>query len=175
MPDFGGRMENLDVVLAEAPEVFNHNVETVPRLYSTVRPQADYRAVAGGAETGGRVAAELWSRPAGWWGWERREEEVAGLLQEVAEAGVDMVTIGQYLRPSARHLPVVEYVRPEVFARYRGVGRSSRPAGACGPVRAELVPGRRELRPGEGGWRQGAPVRAMTGESLYSVSDAELQ
>lgn len=117
VPDFAGRMEDLDLVLAEAPEVFNHNVETVPRLYGAVRPQAVYERslclLRRAALAGQSLVKTGWMVGLG-----ETQEEVADLLRQVAETGVDMVTIGQYLRPSARHLPVVEYVRPEVFATY---------------------------------------------------------
>ena len=120
VPDFGGRMESLDLVLAEAPEVFNHNLETAPRLYSVVRPQAVFaRSLALLARASGR-------RPlvkTGWMvGLGESPDEVKALLDEVRAAAVDLVTIGQYLRPSARHLPVTEYVRPEVFEEYRRYG-----------------------------------------------------
>lgn len=118
VPDFAGRMGDLELVLDEAPEVFNHNVETVPRLYAAVRPQAVYeRSLAvlrRAAERGLSLVKTGWMVGLG-----ETEDEVKALLGEVAEIGVDMVTIGQYLRPSGRHLPVAEYVRPEVFVTYR--------------------------------------------------------
>jgi lipoic acid synthetase len=123
VPDFAGSMVQVEAVLAEAPEVFNHNVETVPRLYAQVRPQADYErslAVLHRAACRGTSLVKT-----GWMvGLGERQEEVAGLFKSVAEAGVDVVTIGQYLQPSAHHLPVVEYVRPEVFSRYAEWGEA---------------------------------------------------
>jgi len=123
VPDFGGCMEHLDLVLTEGPEVFNHNVETVPRLYATVRPQAVYArslAVLRHAAEHGRGLVKT-----GWMvGLGETAEEVRILLEEVQAAGVRMVTIGQYLRPSASHLPVTEYVRPEVFDQYREWGEA---------------------------------------------------
>lgn len=123
VPDFAGRMEHLDLVLGEAPEVFNHNVETVPRLYALVRPQAVYeRSLALLHRAAGRGRSLV---KTGWMvGLGEREDEVRALLEEVAARGVDMVTIGQYLRPSGRHLPVTEYVRPAVFAMYREWGEA---------------------------------------------------
>lgn len=122
-PDFQGREANVDLVLTEAPEVFNHNVETVPRLYGTVRPQAVFarslavlrRAVLRGMS----VVKTGWMAGLG-----ETEEEVRWLLREVAQTGVQVVTIGQYLRPSKDHLPVSEYVRPEAFDRYREWGET---------------------------------------------------
>jgi len=123
VPDFAGRMEDVDRVLAETPEVFTHNLETVPRLYGRVRPQAQYarslavlrRATARGSslvKTGLMV------------GLGETQGEVEGVLRDVAAVAVETVTIGQYLRPSACHLPVVEYVPPAVFESYREWGEA---------------------------------------------------
>src|SRR3990172_9536660 len=124
VPDFAGRMEALDLVLDEVPEVFNHNVETVPRLYSAVRPQAVYeRSVAvlrrAVERHRGSVVKTGWMVGLG-----ETEEEVRALLEEVGNLGVDVVTIGQYLRPSSRHHPVAEYLPPEAFARYARWGEA---------------------------------------------------
>ncbi|MCX8033472.1 MAG: lipoyl synthase [Thermoleophilia bacterium] len=120
-PDFKGSEEALCRVLEEGPDVFNHNLETVPRLYSLVRPGADYRRslslLGWAAERGGVVVKTGWMVGLG-----EREGEVLELLCEVAAAGVHVVTIGQYLRPTAKQLPVVEYVPPEKFAFYRRYG-----------------------------------------------------
>ena len=122
-PDFLGRLECLDTVLAERPEVFNHNLETVSRLYPTVRPQAEYRRSLD-------LLAHSASRRAGlvktgcMVGLGEMQEEVAALLEDVRAAGVDVVTIGQYLRPSKHHLPVVEYVPPAIFDCYRRRGEA---------------------------------------------------
>jgi lipoic acid synthetase len=123
VPDFLGRSDDLDLVLAEKPEVFNHNVETVPRLYATVRPEAGYaRSLAvlrHAAELGTSLVKTGWMVGLG-----EGEEEVQALFEDVASAGVDVVTIGQYLRPSKEHAQVAEYVRPEVFDRYRVWGEA---------------------------------------------------
>ena len=115
-PDFAGNAEALHVVLAESPEVFNHNVETVPRLYSTVRPQANYRqslAVLRQAAKAGikRVKSGLML------GLGETEEEVVAVFQDLLDAGVNCLTVGQYLRPSREHLPVVDYVHPDQFEK----------------------------------------------------------
>jgi lipoic acid synthetase len=123
VPDFAGDPTSLDLVLAEAPEVFNHNVETVPRLYSTARPQASYEGslavLARAAHRGQSLVKTGWMVGLG-----ETADEVRGLLRQVAGAGVDLVTIGQYLRPSRRQLPVVEYVHPETFAAYEVYGKA---------------------------------------------------
>jgi lipoic acid synthetase len=121
VPDFGGSESSIDLVLSEVPEVFNHNLETVPRLYGAVRPQACYErslALLGtAAEAGGSAVKTGLMVGVG-----ETEAEVAEVLGDAADAGVSIVTIGQYLRPTRRSLPVSEYVRPEVFERYREVG-----------------------------------------------------
>jgi lipoic acid synthetase len=122
-PDFLGRVDDLDLVLGEEPEVFNHNVETVPRLYSTVRPQAVYARSLGVLRHAAEYARSIVKT--GWMvGLGEHEAEVLALFEDVAAAGVKVVTIGQYLRPSKRHLPVVEYVAPKVFDRYREWGEA---------------------------------------------------
>jgi lipoic acid synthetase len=122
-PDFLGRSDDLDVVLGEAPEVFGHNIETIPRLYASVRPQAAFSrsvAVLRNAASYGSVAVKT-----GWMiGLGEKADEVRALFDEVAASGVDMVTIGQYLRPSKNHVPVVQYVHPDVFEQYREWGEA---------------------------------------------------
>ena len=123
-PDFGGSRGALRTALAAAPDVFNHNVETVPRLYSEVRPQADYerslrvlawaRAMGGGAPTKSGFMVGLGET----------EDEVGALLRDLRSAGVEAVTVGQYLQPTRRHLPVAEYVRPAVFQEYERAARA---------------------------------------------------
>lgn len=121
VPDFAGCRESARGVLAEAPEVFNHNMETIARLYPVVRPRADYaRSVdllryaasvrSGVVKTGFMV------------GLGESEVELRCLLEEVAGAGVRVVTIGQYLRPNRDSLPVTEYIAPAFFDNYRELG-----------------------------------------------------
>jgi lipoic acid synthetase len=121
VPDFGGVEAHVDIVLAEAPEVFNHNVETVSRLYPTVRPQAIYRrsldVLRRAAEHGRGLVKTGWMVGLG-----ETAEEVQGLLADAAAAGVHLITIGQYLRPSKSHLAIVEYIPPETFASYQAYG-----------------------------------------------------
>ena len=123
VPDFGGDREDVARVLAEAPDVFNHNLETVPRLYSQVRPQAIYGrsiAVLEQAATEGSSIVKTGIMV----GLGETAEEVQTVLTDVRAAGVHVVTIGQYLRPSSCHLPVVEYVHPHRFAEYGEFGES---------------------------------------------------
>ncbi len=121
VPDLGGDRACVAQVLAETPEVFNHNLETVPRLYPVVRPQADYErslSVLRQAATEGRSMVKTGLMV----GLGETLEEVVEVLAETRAVGVAVVTIGQYLRPSSCHLPVVEYVDPKVFEGYREWG-----------------------------------------------------
>jgi lipoic acid synthetase len=121
-PDFLGRLESLEIVLAAGPDVFNHNVETVPRLYREVRRGARLERSLGLLSAAKRIAPEKTTKSGFMLGLGEREDEVQALLEKLREAGVDIVTIGQYLRPSSENLPVVEYVHPDVFERHRLAG-----------------------------------------------------
>jgi lipoyl synthase len=121
IPDFGGVPEHVALVLAEAPDVFNHNLETVPRLYPQVRPQAVYeRSLAVLKQAAGEGTSVV--KTGLMVGLGEASDEVREVLTDARAAGVHMVTIGQYLRPSSCHLPVVEYVHPDTFAEYQEFG-----------------------------------------------------
>ncbi len=122
-PDFRGVVDALDVVLAARPEIFSHNVETVPRMYRKARPGSSYErtlallADAAGrrdrGEYAGRVKTGLMV------GIGERREELYATLRDVRAAGVEVLTLGQYLQPTTKHLPVDRYVPPEEFAEYK--------------------------------------------------------
>ena len=121
-PDFNGDDQALSIVLEARPDIFNHNLETVPSLYPKVRPQADYRrslevikrAKRPGILTKSGIMVGL-GESAG---------EVKALLEDLLAIGCDAVTIGQYLRPTRENLEVVEYVEPDVFKEYEEFGRA---------------------------------------------------
>jgi lipoic acid synthetase len=118
-PDFQGRLADLQTVLSSAPDVYNHNVETVPRLYAVVRPRADYKRsllILGHAR---KYAPGIYIKSGLMLGLGETMIEVVDVLNDLRESGCDMLTIGQYLRPSRSNLPVVEYIRPEVFEELR--------------------------------------------------------
>jgi lipoyl synthase len=123
-PDFDGNMESVARVLDAAPDVFNHNMETVPRLYRRVRPQADYRQSLDVLGFARRHRPEVMTKSGFMVGLGETPEEVEDLLRDLREQDVDVATIGQYLQPTRRNLPVTEYVTPEQFARYREYGMS---------------------------------------------------
>lgn len=119
VPDFGGCADPLRVVLEAGPDVFNHNVETIPRLYPRVRPEGDYQrslAVLAGARA---LAPRSLTKSGLMLGLGEREEEVLAVMGDLRRAGCDLLTLGQYLRPSPAHLPVEEYIHPRRFAAYR--------------------------------------------------------
>ena len=122
-PDFRGRFDSLRVVVDARPDVFNHNVETIGRLYATVRRGASLDRSLGLLAAAKILDPELTTKSGMMLGFGETEAEVRELLGLLRDAGVDIVTIGQYLRPSRENLPVVEYVRPEVFERHRETGK----------------------------------------------------
>ena len=121
-PDFKGDSEALRKVLDAGPDVFNHNVETVPRLYSTVRPMADYRTSIDIIKTAKQLHPEMRTKSGIMLGLGESGSEVLAVMNDLREARCDFLTIGQYLRPRRGNLPVVEYIRPEVFEEYRVKG-----------------------------------------------------
>jgi len=123
-PDFLGRFDSLRVVLDAKPDVFNHNVETVPRLYPTVRRGARLDRSLGLLSAAKILHPDITTKSGLMLGLGEREDEVRRLLEELRGAHVDIVTIGQYLRPSRENLPVVEFVAPEVFGRLREFGEA---------------------------------------------------
>lgn len=119
--DVRGSSASLELLLEAQPDVVNHNVETVPRLQRAVRPSAGYaRSLAVLARSAGRVAA---TKSGIIVGMGERDDEVDGVLADLAAVGCDIVTIGQYLRPTSNHLPVARWVEPERFERWIERGR----------------------------------------------------
>jgi len=122
-PDFRGDLAAVARVLDAGPHVYNHNMETAPRLYSRVRPQAGYRQSLAVLEFARSYSAAL-IKSGFMVGLGETEEEVRGLLRDLHAAGVEAATIGQYLQPTRRNLPVAEFVEPAQFERYREYGLS---------------------------------------------------
>ena len=113
--DFGGNLSGVDTVSDALPDVFNHNVETVPRLYAEVRPGAEYaRSLAVLARVKERHPA-LPTKSGLMLGLGETHDEVVAVMRDLRAAGCAMLTLGQYLRPSSKHLPVAEFVSPEKF------------------------------------------------------------
>jgi lipoic acid synthetase len=133
IPDFSGSAGSLEAVLAAQPEVLNHNVETVPRLYDAVRPQAEYErsleVLRRAADDGGCAVKAGFMVGLG-----ESATEVEALLTELRGVGVDIVTIGQYLQPSRVNTPVCEYVEPDVFEHYKDAGEAMGLLVEAGPL-----------------------------------------
>jgi lipoic acid synthetase len=118
-PDFRGRLDRaLDILEAAPPDVMNHNLETVPRLYKQARPGSDYafslnllgrfkQAVPGVPTKSGLMV-----------GLGETDDEILQVMRDMREHGIDMLTIGQYLAPSGHHLPVLRYVHPDTFRMF---------------------------------------------------------
>jgi lipoyl synthase len=120
IPDFCGNWSALNTVLAAKPDVLNHNIETVPRLYLTVRPQGKF---------GRSLELLKLAKDAGFTtksglmvGLGETDDEVVEVLQALKESEVDLVTIGQYMQPTPKHLPIDRWVPPETFARFQELG-----------------------------------------------------
>jgi lipoic acid synthetase len=120
IPDFRGAWDALQTVIDAKPEVLNHNLETVSRMYGVVRPQAKYERslelLARCKEAGLRTKTGIMV------GLGELSAEVFELMDDVAANKVDVLTIGQYMQPTQMHLPVIEWVHPDMFATYKEIG-----------------------------------------------------
>ncbi|MCX7854833.1 MAG: lipoyl synthase [Anaerolineae bacterium] len=119
IPDFRGSLAAMETVLDAGPDVVNHNVETVPRLYPLIRPQADYQRSIGILSWVKVRAPRIPTKSGLMLGLGERRAEVLGVFYDLREAGCDVLTLGQYLQPTERQHPVVRYIPPEEFAEYR--------------------------------------------------------
>jgi len=121
-PDFNGNLNAIKTVIEAQPDIFNHNLETVPRLYPLARPQAEYIRSLCMLEKIKDLSSDIYTKSGIMVGLGEREEEVIKLMEDLRQVNCDILTIGQYLQPSQNHLEVVEYVHPEVFEKYRMAG-----------------------------------------------------
>ncbi|MDE2024339.1 MAG: lipoyl synthase [Gammaproteobacteria bacterium] len=123
VPDFRGRMEvALGVMNETPPDVFNHNLETVPRLYREVRPGSDYRHSLALLQRFKQARASVPTKSGVMLGLGETLEEIQAVMRDLRAHGVDMLTVGQYLQPSRFHHPVVRYAPPEEFAYLEAYG-----------------------------------------------------
>ena len=123
-PDFLGNKENIQNVVNARPHVYNHNIETVPRLYRKVRPQAKYGRSLQLLQYVKKADASIYTKSGLMVGLGETKDEVISLLEDLRAHDVDAVTIGQYLKPGKNYLDVVEYVHPDVFAEYKIIGEA---------------------------------------------------
>ena len=122
IPDFRGDWPALETVLAAHPDVLNHNIETVPRLYHQVRRGAVYQRSIELLRRAKQLAPGMPVKTGLMLGLGESREEVLETLAELAAQGVDILTLGQYLQPTREHLPVVRFVHPDEFAEYKRLG-----------------------------------------------------
>jgi len=122
VPDFKGSEEALESILDERPEVLDHNLETVPRLYPKVRPQADYYHSLELLKRA-KESQTCFTKSGLMVGLGESYEEVISTMEELRNAGCDFLTIGQYLRPSFNHHPIIRHVSQEEFESYKGIGK----------------------------------------------------
>jgi lipoic acid synthetase len=154
-PDFQGNLESVETVVEAGPDIFNHNTETVPRLYSRIRPKAVYANSLALLRHVKSLAPNMVTKSGLMVGLGETEDELVDVFRNMREHNIDVLTVGQYLRPSKQHAEVVRYYRPEEFARFKeqalamGFGhveagplvRSSYHADEQVPVRKSLLAG----------------------------------
>jgi lipoic acid synthetase len=124
IPDFKGDPNSLNQVLQERPDVLNHNIETVRRLYPKVRPQANYERSLHILKRSKETDLSIHTKSGFMLGLGETKEEVVDLLRDLRKAGCDFLTIGQYLQPHKNRLSVVRYIPPEEFETYREIGET---------------------------------------------------
>ena len=118
-PDFRGNRNSIDSVLNARPDVYNHNIETVSRLYPVIRPSAEYKRSLALLEYAKKTAPDIYTKSGLMLGLGESLDEIMNALRDLRNVGCDVITIGQYLRPSRSNLPVVEYIHPGIFEKLR--------------------------------------------------------
>jgi len=136
IPDFRGSSEALRSLVKSRPQVINHNVETVPRLYPKVRPEASYRRSLELLSEIKRLDPTITTKSGLMVGLGENGDELSGVMDDLREANCDLLTIGQYLQPSPQHHPVAAFVSPEEFLSYE---HRSMEMGFAGVASAPLV------------------------------------
>ena len=136
VPDFHGNPKSVSAVVTSRPEVINHNIETVPRLYAEVRPRADYRRSLQMLASAKEEYPGIVTKSGMMVGLGESREEVTQVMEDLRRAGCDLITIGQYLRPTLRHHPILRFVTPGEFDEYALAAES---LGFAGVASAPLV------------------------------------
>ncbi len=122
IPDFQGSLTSLKKVLKSGPDIINHNLETVPRLYPEVRPQADYQRSLNLLRIIKEEDPTKITKSGIMLGLGEKREEILAVMRDLREVSCDLLTLGQYLQPSGKHHPVVRYIPPEEFMEYKIAG-----------------------------------------------------
>jgi lipoic acid synthetase len=123
VPDFGGSQEAIKVVVKTRPDIFNHNVETVPRLYDKVRPQANYQRSLEILRVVKELDGDILTKSGLMLGLGETDDEILRVMYDLHQVDCDFLTIGQYLRPSEHHVPVARFVSPQEFESFATEGR----------------------------------------------------
>lgn len=121
VPDFGGNFKNLNIVLAHFPDVLNHNIETVKRLYSKISPGADYFGSLRILEKAKKYSKNIIIKSGFMVGLGEKWEEIVSLLRDLSDVKCDIVTIGQYLQPSNKHIPIDKFYTPDEFINLKQI------------------------------------------------------
>lgn len=124
IPDFKGNKEALKIVMDARPEILNHNVETVPRLFKKVQPQDNYEWAMTTLRNAKAMDDEVLTKSGIMLGLGEEWDEILTVMQDLADCGVDILTLGQYLQPSKKHLPIEQYYRPEAFVELKRIGEA---------------------------------------------------
>ena len=135
IPDFQGDLDALKTVIEAGPHIINHNVETIPSLYKNVRPQADYKQSLELLERVKKYSPDIYTKSGMMLGLGEKEEDVINVMKDLRAIECDFLTIGQYLSPSEKHHPVIEWIKPEIFDMY---GKTAEKMGfkyaSCSPL-----------------------------------------
>lgn len=121
-PDFAGNLEAISQVVEARPDIFNHNLETAPRLYPRVRPKADYKRSLWLLQQVKKINPDIYTKSGLMVGLGEQENEILTVMDDLLANHCDILTIGQYLQPTENHIELVEFITPETFARYKAQG-----------------------------------------------------
>ncbi|MBO8138022.1 MAG: lipoyl synthase [Desulfotomaculum sp.] len=124
IPDFAGNQQALEKVVKANPDVINHNMETVPRLYEVVRPRADYKRSIELLKRCQEIKPEIKTKSGLMVGLGETKDEVIQVMKDLRQAGCSLLTIGQYLQPTPNHLPVNEYIEPQTYNYFQEKGKA---------------------------------------------------
>jgi len=122
IPDFKGNMSALEIVMRDQPDILNHNVETVPRLFKKVQPQDHYEWALTTLRNAKVIQPDAVTKTGIMLGLGETRDEVLDVMRDLRAIDVDILTLGQYLQPSKKHLPIERYWEPEAFAEFRRIG-----------------------------------------------------
>ena len=123
-PDFQGSLQSVKTIIDAGPDIFSHNIETVRRLYPSIRFKSDYTTSFGLLKAAKGMASSIFIKTGIMVGLGETKEEIVELMHHAVEAGIDILTIGQYLRPSVKHAEIKRYYHPDEFAELRDIGRN---------------------------------------------------